>query len=125
MIGQTISHYKEVIDEISKGGMGVVYKAQDLKLDRMVAVKFLPAHSYCVARQQGEIPSGGEGKTAAMNHPNILNVYEVDEQDDGMFLVMGKFEEKDTEFMRGRISTPEPAFLSPQAIEWASQIAEE
>src|SRR6266478_4907573 len=86
MIGTTISHYK-ILEKIGEGGMGVVYKAQDLKLDRPVAIKFLPSH--LSASEENKTRFMQEAKsTASLNHPNILSVYEVDEQNGSMFFAM-------------------------------------
>src|SRR6266853_5273341 len=86
MIGQSISHYK-ILEKLGEGGMGVVYKAQDLKLDRPVAIKFLPAH--LSGSDETKARFNQEAKAAALlNHPNILAVYEIDERDGSMFLVM-------------------------------------
>ncbi len=77
MIGKTISHYR-ILEEIGRGGMGVVYKAKDLKLDRFVALKFLPPH---LGEQEEEKERFiHEAKAAsALDHPNICNVHEIDE----------------------------------------------
>src|SRR5512143_2751746 len=86
MIGQTVSHYK-VLEKLGEGGMGVVCKAQDAMLDRAVAIKFLPPHLSESPENKARFLQEAKA-TAALNHPNILNVYEVVEQQGTMCLVM-------------------------------------
>ncbi len=86
MIGQTITHYK-ILEKLGEGGMGVVYKAQDTKLDRLVAVKFLPHHLSTSEENKARFIQEAKA-AAALNHPNILGVHEIDEQDERMFIVM-------------------------------------
>ncbi len=77
MIGTTISHYK-ITDEIGRGGMGVVYKAEDTKLDRTVALKFFPPHALVTEDDRARFYREARA-AAALHHPNIATVFEIDE----------------------------------------------
>ena len=90
MVGSTISHYK-ILSELGRGGMGVVYKADDLKLKRTVALKFL--RSNLIEDEEHKERFLREAQAAAaLDHPNICTVYEIDEADGQTFLSMAYLE---------------------------------
>ena len=91
MLGQIISHYK-ILDKLGEGGMGVVYKAHDTKLDRTVALKFLPSQLGTDAFEKQRFIN--EAKAAsALDHSNICAIHSIDESDDGnLFIVMAYYE---------------------------------
>jgi len=92
MIGNTISHYK-IIEKIGAGGMGVVYLADDLKLDRKVAIKFLP-EQLTKDKENVERLKREAKATASINHPNIVTIYDVLEENNQICLVMEYIEGK-------------------------------
>ncbi len=91
-MGRTISHYK-ILEKLGEGGMGVVYKAQDTKLDRIVALKFLPKHLLC--DEEAKMRFVHEAKAASsLNHPNITTIHEIEEVEDECFICMEYIEGK-------------------------------
>lgn len=115
MIGRTISHY-QIVDKIGQGGMGVVYKAHDVRLNRPVALKFLRAEALSEAGRKRFVREAQNA--AALNHPNICTIYEIDNCDDETFLSMAWL---DGENLSERIRNKPLSVI--EATDFARQIA--
>ncbi|MDD4856722.1 MAG: protein kinase [Candidatus Krumholzibacteria bacterium] len=114
MIGKTVSHYR-IIEKLGEGGMGVVYKAEDLKLNRFVALKFLPPH---VSDDEATQRFVNEAHAvSALDHPNICAIYEIDQTPEGqMFIAMPCYEGASLQEMikKGPLALDEAVWIASQ-----------
>ena len=115
MIGQTISHYK-ILEKLGEGGMGVVYKAEDTKLRRTVALKFLPQRLSASEQDKSRFIQEAQA-ASALNHPNVCTIHDIQEHDGRMFIVMEFVDGQTLEDKKGTIGLK-------QAIDIGIQIAD-
>ena len=117
MIGVNISHYK-ILEKLGEGGMGVVYRAEDTRLERIVALKFLAAHLLKDAESRKRFEREAKA-VAALSHPNICTIHEIDEADGRTFLALEFIE---GESLQARIEAgPLPL---KDALDLARQVAD-
>ena len=120
MLGQTIGHFK-ILEKIGEGGMGIVYKAKDTKLDREIALKFLPAATLSSKAEKDRFIREARA-AAALNHPNIAHIYAIEEVDNQMFIAM---EYIDGDNLHDMIASTGGSPLSlTKAIDYTIQIAQ-
>jgi serine/threonine protein kinase/predicted Zn-dependent protease len=119
MIGETILHYK-ILEKLGEGGMGIVYLAEDTKLKRNVAIKFLPKHiaANTEERQRFEVEAQA---AASLNHPNIATIHAIEQADDQSFLVM---EYVDGETIKKFVEQDAKSFTVKKVLEVAIQVCE-
>ena len=115
MIGQTISHYK-ILEKLGEGGMGVVYRAEDTKLKRTVALKFLPKDLATHEPERARFLQEAQA-ASALNHPNVCTIYDIAEHDGQQFIVMECIEGKTLRQMV-------PLQKTQTAIDYAIQIGD-
>jgi serine/threonine protein kinase len=119
MIGKTILHYK-ILEKIGEGGMGVVCKAEDTKLKRDVALKFLPSNAIQGKEEKDRFTREAQA-AAALNHPNIAHIYAIEEFEDQIFIAMEFIEGKSLEdLINADGGTP---LSIGKALSYAAQIA--
>jgi len=117
LIGQTISHYK-ILSKLGEGGMGVVYKAEDTKLKRTVALKFLPQHLTANETDKARFIQEAQA-AAALNHNNVCTIYDIQEHEGRQYISM---EYVEGQTLKDRIKTKD--ISTSDAIDYATQIAE-
>jgi non-specific serine/threonine protein kinase len=125
MIGQTVSHYK-VLEKLGEGGMGVVYRAEDTRLKRTVALKFLPPEFMRDPEARERFLNEARA-AAALEHQNICNIYEIDETGDRVFIVMSccKGENLKEKIFRGPLKIDEALKIAGQLAEGLQQAHEQ
>ncbi len=120
MVGESILHYK-ILEKLGEGGMGVVYLAEDTKLKRQVAIKFLPKQISTDTEERKRFEIEAQA-AAALNHPNIATIYSIEETDDQMFITMEYVKGKELKYL---VETGHaPSLQINEVIKIVIQIAE-
>ena len=120
MIGKAINQYK-IVSKIGEGGMGVVYRAEDTKLDRTVALKFLPSHLAPSESEKARFLQEAKA-AAALNHPNVCTIYEIEDKSDQPFIAMEFVDGQNLHSMVG--SVPAKPLPVDDVIKYSLQIGE-
>ncbi|RMF60751.1 MAG: hypothetical protein D6743_14540 [Calditrichaeota bacterium] len=118
MIGKAILHYK-ILEKLGEGGMGDVYKAQDTRLKREVAIKFLPRQIAASDEERERFKIEAQA-AAALNHPNIATIFAIEEYDDEIFIVMEYIEGRE---LREILANPPEGLSLRRVLDYATQIA--
>src|SRR5882724_663490 len=104
MTGTTVGHY-EILEKIGEGGMGMVYKARDILLNRTAALKFLPADSASADDKRRRFIQEAQA-ASALNHPNIITIYEVAQAGERDFIAMEFVQGQPLDHLIGRKAPP-------------------
>ena len=121
MIGKVVSHYK-ILEKVGEGGMGIVYKAHDIKLDREVALKFLPAHLPMAHEQIARFELEAKA-ISALNHPHIATIYDVDEANGRKYIVLEYIPGGTLKSKLGRLKADGKELSIGEVLEYGIQIA--
>jgi serine/threonine protein kinase/Tfp pilus assembly protein PilF len=122
MIGKTISHYK-ILEKLGEGGMGVVYRAHDTRLDRDVALKFLPAHMDASAAEISRFEQEARA-ISTLNHPGIETIYDVDETNGQKYLVLEYIPGGTLKAKLKQLKSEDKRFSIAEVLDYGIQLAE-
>jgi serine/threonine protein kinase/tetratricopeptide (TPR) repeat protein len=122
MIGKTISHYK-ILEKLGEGGMGVVYRAHDFKLDRDVALKFLPSNLTASSEELSRFEQEARA-ISALNHPHIATIYDVDEAEGQRYLVLECIPGGTLKTRLRQLRSEDREFPIPEVVTFGMQMAE-
>jgi len=122
MIGKIISHYK-ILEKLGEGGMGIVYKAQDTKLDRLVALKFLPTNLTASPEEISRFEQEAKA-ISALNHPNIETIYDVDDVGGQKYLVLEYIPGGTLKSRLKQLKSEDKTFSLSEILDYGMQMAE-